>query len=106
MNIGRRVLLIVSAALLAVAGSLPASAPAGKRMVFGGGPAGGTFQIVANAIQTFGPIKASAGLHRQGPIFCRARWENLRKINRGRMQFGVCHYSGHVYLGREGRPEE
>ena len=59
MNIGRRVLLIGSTALLALAASLPASAPAGKRMVFGGGPAGGTFQIVANAIQTFGPIKAS-----------------------------------------------
>ena len=101
MNVGHRVLLTVSAAVLALAVSLPASAPAGKRMVFGGGPAGGTFQIVANAIQTFGPIKASAGYTIRAQSSA-GSLENLRKINRGRMQFGVV-YSGHVYLGREGR---
>ena len=32
--------------------------PAGKaHYVFGGGPAGGTFQVVANAIQVFPPVK-------------------------------------------------
>ena len=56
MNICRRVLLIGSTALLALAVFLPASAPTEKRMVFGGGPAGGKFQIVANAIQTFEPL--------------------------------------------------
>ena len=101
MNVGHRVLLTVSAAVLALAVSLPASAPAGKRMVFGGGPAGGTFQIVANAIQTFGPIKASADYTIRAQSSA-GSLENLRKINRGRMQFGVV-YSGHVYLGREGR---
>lgn len=101
MNIGRRVLLIASAALLAFAVSLPATAPAGKRMVFGGGPAGGTFQIVANAIQTFGPIKASADYTVKAQSSA-GSLENLRKIDRGRMQFGVV-YSGHVYLGRNGR---
>ena len=101
MNIVRRVLLIVSTALLAFAVSLPATAPRGKRMVFGGGPAGGTFQIVANAIQTFGPIKASTDYTIKAQSSA-GSLENLRKIDRGRMQFGVV-YSGHVYLGRNGR---
>lgn len=71
-----------------------------KRIVFGGGPAGGTFQIVANAVQTYPPVqdieeftvKAQSSA---GSI------ENLRKVNAGRMDFGVV-YSGHVYLGRNG----
>ena len=101
MNIGCRVFLIVSTALLALAVSLPATAPRGKRMVFGGGPAGGTFQIVANAIQTFGPIKESTEYTIKAQSSA-GSLENLRKIDRGRMQFGVV-YSGHVYLGRNGR---
>ena len=72
-----------------------------KRLVFGGGPAGGTFQVVANAIQVYKPVKdvkeftvkaqSSAG-----------SVENLRKVNSGKIDFGVV-YSGHVYLGRNGR---
>ena len=27
-----------------------------KRIVFGGGPAGGTFQVVANGVQVFKPV--------------------------------------------------
>ena len=71
-----------------------------KRVVFGGGPAGGTFQVVANGIQVYKPIKdvndftvkaqSSAG-----------SVENLRKTNAGRQQMSVV-YSGHVYLGRNG----
>lgn len=71
-----------------------------KRIVFGGGPAGGTFQVVANAIQTYQPVQdiqeftvkaqSSAG-----------SVENLRKVNAGKSDFGVV-YSGHVYLGRNG----
>ncbi len=75
-------------------------AQAKKRIVFGGGPAGGTFQVVANAIQTYQPVQdiqeftvkaqSSAG-----------SVENLRKVNAGKSDFGVV-YSGHVYLGRNG----
>ena len=101
MNICRRVLLIGSTALLAFAVSLPATAPTGNRMVFGGGPAGGAFQIVANAIQTFGPINASADYTIKAQSSA-GSLENLCTIDRGRMQFGVV-YSGHVYLGRHGR---
>jgi len=34
-----------------------------KRITFGGGPAGGTFQVVANAIQVYKPIKAIEGIN-------------------------------------------
>ena len=70
-------------------------------MVFGGGPAGGTFQVVANAIQTYGPVKEARD-YRIKAQSSAGSVENLRKVNRGKVQFGVV-YSGHAYLGREGR---
>jgi len=69
--------------------------------VFGGGPAGGTFQVVANAIQVYDPVKASED-YRVKAQSSAGSVENLRKVNQGKMDFGVV-YSGHVYLGREGR---
>ena len=101
MHAGRRAILAGSAALLAGAVAMSTADAAGKRMVFGGGPAGGTFQIVANAIQTYGPVKAS-GDYRVKAQSSAGSVENLRKVDRGKMQFAVV-YSGHVYLGREGR---
>ena len=101
VNVSRRAALIGSAALLAGALTSPTTALAGKRMVFGGGPAGGTFQIVANAIQTYDPVKASEDYTVKAQSSA-GSVENLRKVNRGKMQFAVV-YSGHVYLGREGR---
>nr|VFJ44772.1 MAG: hypothetical protein BECKFW1821A_GA0114235_100823 [Candidatus Kentron sp. FW] len=71
-----------------------------KRIVFGGGPAGGTFQVVANAIQVYGPIKKS-GLRIKAQSSA-GSVENLRKVNRGKSHLGVV-YSGHVYLGRHGK---
>ena len=96
-----RILLTGSAALLAGALALPTVALAAKRMVFGGGPAGGTFQVVANAIQTYDPVKDSKD-YRVKAQSSAGSVENLRKVNQGRMQFGVV-YSGHVYLGRHGK---
>jgi len=71
-----------------------------KRIVFGGGPAGGTFQVVANGVQVYKPVKdidtftvkaqSSAG-----------SVENLRKTDSGKQHMSVV-YSGHVYLGRNG----
>ena len=69
--------------------------------VVGGGPAGGTFQVVANAIQVYDPIKKS-DKYRVRAQSSAGSVENLRKVNKGRADFGVV-YSGHVYLGREGR---
>jgi hypothetical protein len=101
MQVNRKIFGTAGAALLALAVVLPAADAAGKRMVFGGGPAGGTFQIVANAIQTYGPVKEAEDYTVKAQSSA-GSLENLRRINRGKMQFGVV-YSGHVYLGREGQ---
>jgi TRAP transporter TAXI family solute receptor len=76
-------------------------AHAKKRIVFGGGPAGGTFQVVANAIQTYKPVKAIEEFTVKAQSSA-GSVENLRKVNSGRSDFGVV-YSGHVYLGRNGQ---
>jgi TRAP transporter TAXI family solute receptor len=76
------------------------SAFAKERIVFGGGPAGGTFQVVANAIQVYDPIKAVPEFKVQAQSSA-GSVENLRKTNAGRQQMSVV-YSGHVYLGRNG----
>ena len=101
MSVNRRNFMIGGAALLTCALAIPTSATAGKRMVFGGGPAGGTFQIVANAIQTYDPVKESKDYTVKAQSSA-GSVENLRKVDGGKMQFGVV-YSGHVFLGREGR---
>ena len=71
------------------------------RIVFGGGPAGGTFQVVANAIQVYKPIKEMADYKVQAQSSA-GSVENLRKTDAGRQHMSVV-YSGHVYLGRNGR---
>jgi len=72
-----------------------------KRIVFGGGPAGGTFQVVANAIQVYKPVKAIKDYSVKAQTSA-GSVENLRKVNAGRQQMGVV-YSGHVWLGRNGQ---
>ncbi len=71
-----------------------------ERVVFGGGPAGGTFQVVANAVQVYKPMKAVKEFKVQAQS-SGGSTENLRKTNAGRQQMSVV-YSGHVYLGRNG----
>ena len=101
-NQSRRTFL--TTALLATiisVGTMSQAVAAKKRIVFGGGPAGGTFQVVANAIQVYDPIKASdkyvvKAQSSAGSI------ENLRKVNKGKSHFATV-YSGHVFLGREGK---
>ncbi len=102
MNKKRRSLLIGAIALSATILAVPATSfAAKKRMVFGGGPAGGTFQVVANAIQVYKPVKAMKDFSVRAQSSA-GSVENLRKVDAGRSQFGVV-YSGHVYLGRNGR---
>ncbi len=79
----------------------PEDVQAKQRIVFGGGPAGGTFQVVANSIQTYKPVKAIEGFKVKAQSSA-GSVENLRKVNSGRSDFGVV-YSGHVYLGRNGQ---
>ncbi len=76
-------------------------AKAKKRIVFSGGPAGGTFQVVANAIQVYDPIKELEDYRIQAQS-SGGSVENLRKINSGKSHFGVV-YSGHVWLGANGQ---
>ncbi|MCG8564937.1 MAG: TAXI family TRAP transporter solute-binding subunit [Desulfobacterales bacterium] len=71
-----------------------------ERIVFGGGPAGGTFQVVANAVQVYKPMKAVKEFKVQAQS-SGGSTENLRKTNAGRQQMSVV-YSGHVYQGRNG----
>ena len=75
--------------------------PAGKaHYVFGGGPAGGTFQVVANAIQVFPPVKDNPNFSVKAQS-SGGSVENLRTTNSGRVAFSTV-YAGHVYLGRNG----
>ena len=60
MKLKRRSFLIGGMAILATTLIIPLQASAAKRIVFGGGPAGGTFQVVANAIQVGGGRKDRA----------------------------------------------
>ena len=71
-----------------------------ERIVFGGGPAGGTFQVVANAVQVYDPVKDVADFSVKAQSSA-GSVENLRKTDAGRQQMSVV-YSGHVYLGRNG----
>ncbi len=96
----KRHLLITITALIALAFLFTPQAFAKKRVVFGGGPAGGTFQVVANAIQVYKPVKDMKEFTVKAQSSA-GSVENLRKVNAGRMQFGVV-YSGHVYQGLNG----
>lgn len=88
-------------ATLALSLSYGSLASAAERIVFTGGPAGGTFQTVANAIQVYGPIKKEKSFRVKAQSSA-GSVENLRKIDKGRAQMGSV-YSGHIYLGRNGR---
>jgi TRAP transporter TAXI family solute receptor len=87
--------------LLTAAMTAPVTALAKERVVFSGGPAGGTFQVVANAMQVYKPIKSSKDFRVRAQSSA-GSVENLRKVNSGKAQMGVV-YSGHVYLGRNGQ---
>ena len=81
--------------------AMSSTANSAERIVFTGGPAGGTFQVVANAIQVYGPVKENENFNVKAQSSA-GSVENLRKVNKGRAQMGVV-YSGHVYLGRNGQ---
>jgi len=72
-----------------------------KRIIFGGGPAGGTFQVVANGIQVYKPVKAIEAFSVKAQTSA-GSVENLRKTNAGKQHMSVV-YSGHVWLGRDGQ---
>jgi hypothetical protein len=71
-----------------------------ERITFGGGPAGGVFQVVANAIQTYKPVKDMTEFSIKAQTSAGST-ENLRKTNEGRMQFSTV-YSGEIWQARNG----
>lgn len=101
MLMKHRSILVGAIAALTLLLAFAGSANAAKRLVFSGGPAGGTFQVVANAVQVYGPVKKSKDFKLKAQSSA-GSVENLRKVNKGRAHFGVV-YSGHVYLGRQGK---
>lgn len=101
MLMKHRSILVGGIAALTLLLAFAGSANAAKRLVFSGGPAGGTFQVVANAVQVYGPVKKSKNFKLKAQSSA-GSVENLRKVNKGRAHFGVV-YSGHVYLGRQGK---
>ncbi|MCP4750386.1 MAG: TAXI family TRAP transporter solute-binding subunit [Proteobacteria bacterium] len=95
-------LLIGVCAFSMITFALSADSHAGKkRVIFGGGPAGGTFQVVANGIQVYKPVKAAKNFSVKAQTSA-GSVENLRKTNSGKQQMSVV-YSGHVWLGRNGQ---
>ena len=94
-------LTVVVCAVLAVTVVFSAESFAKTRVVFGGGPAGGTFQVVANGVQVYKPVKAVKNFTVKAQSSA-GSVENLRKTDSGKQQMSVV-YSGHVYLGRNGR---
>jgi TRAP transporter TAXI family solute receptor len=95
------ILFACAVSLAAAVLTMPGTAQAKERVVFSGGPAGGTFQVVANAMQVFKPMKDSPDFRVRAQSSA-GSVENLRKVNSGKAQMGVV-YSGHVFLGRNGR---
>ncbi len=89
------------AVLMVTVGFTTDSYAAKERVIFGGGPAGGTFQVVANGIQVYKPVKARKDFSVRAQTSA-GSVENLRKTNAGRQQMSVV-YSGHVWLGRNGQ---
>jgi len=92
--------LLVMGFIAVVSMAFCQSAFAKERIVFGGGPAGGTFQVVANAIQVYKPMKEVAEFKVQAQSSAGST-ENLRKTNDGKQQMSVV-YSGEVHQGRNG----
>lgn len=93
-------LLSVACLSMIMTFSTVADSHAKERIVFGGGPAGGTFQVVANAIQVYKPVKELKNFKVKAQSSA-GSVENLRKVNSGRSDFATV-YSGHVYLGANG----
>lgn len=91
---------LIALCAIALGLTISTGAFAKTRIIFGGGPAGGTFQVVANGIQTYKPVKAIKEFTVKAQTSA-GSVENLRKTDAGKQQFSTV-YSGHVYLGRNG----
>jgi TRAP transporter TAXI family solute receptor len=97
----RKKIFTILVGICVIALAFSGSSYAKKRIIFGGGPAGGTFQVVANGIQVYKPVKAVEDFTVKAQTSA-GSVENLRKTNAGKQHFSTV-YSGHVWLGRNGK---
>ncbi len=90
-------LCVLLSAALAVA---PVALAAKKRLAFGGGPTGGTFQYFSNAIA----IMLSKGIPdvEVSSEGTGGSAENLKRLDSGDVDFGIV-YSGDLWLGAKGQ---
>lgn len=93
--------LVIGLFALTMVFCFPTSGSAAKKIVFGGGPAGGTFQVVANSIQIYKPVKELKDYNIRAQSSA-GSVENLRKVNAGKSHFGVV-YAGNLYQGLHGQ---
>lgn len=96
-----RLAALIAIGVFSIAASVTSNVfAAKKRIVFGGGPAGGTFQVVANGVQVYKGVKEIKDFSVKAQTSA-GSVENLRKTNSGKQDMSVV-YSGHVWLGRNG----
>ena len=95
----KRGTLFVALALVATLALTPMLAAAKKRLAYGGGPTGGTFQYFSNAIA----IMLSKGIPdvEVSSEGTGGSAENLKRLNSGDIDFGIV-YSGDIWLGSKG----
>ncbi|MFH1020710.1 MAG: TAXI family TRAP transporter solute-binding subunit [Pseudomonadota bacterium] len=93
-------LIISCAVLLLVLSPAPSALALKKNIVFRGGPSGGTFQLVADAIEAYPGVKDLSTLSITSQPSA-GSLENLREVHAGQADFALV-YSGHAYLGRNG----
>ena len=96
----RIALLIICAGLLLVLSPASPALALKKKLLLRGGPFGGTFQQVAEAIEEYPGIKSLPDLDVVTQSSA-GSLENLREVHAGQADFGLV-YSGHAYLGRKG----
>lgn len=92
--------IVFCVGLLLILSSVGPALALKQKLVFRGGPAGGTFQQVAEAIEAYPGVKALSGVTVTAQPSA-GSLENLREVHAGQADFGLV-YSGHAYLGRNG----
>ena len=97
--IHRALLIFCAGLLLTVLPASPALALK-QNLLFRGGPAGGTFQKVADAIGSSPGVRALPTLSVTAQPSA-GSLENLHEVHAGQADFALV-YSGHAYLGRNG----
>jgi len=92
--------LIICAGLLLPLFPAPPAHALEKNIIFRGGPAGGTFQLVVDAIKAYPEVQGLSTVRIMTEPSA-GSLQNLREVHAGQADFGLV-YSGHAYLGRIG----